>query len=75
MAACAPTHHAYKHTHTHTHTLQWITEDTRAELGRESKFLRFNILPCAPNGVGSAGASLAGSSSSSSPAQPSPAVA
>lgn len=26
--------------------LQWITEDTRAALGRESKFLRFNILPC-----------------------------
>lgn len=26
---------------------QWITEDTRERLGRESKFLRFNILPCA----------------------------
>jgi hypothetical protein len=28
----------------------WITEDTTATLGRESKFLRFNLLPCAPNG-------------------------
>lgn len=30
---------------------QWITEDTRATLGRESKFLRFNILPCGLNGT------------------------
>ena len=28
----------------------WITEDTMVALGRESKFLRFNILPCAMNG-------------------------
>mmetsp|Transcript_15174 Transcript_15174/g.37799 ORF Transcript_15174/g.37799 Transcript_15174/m.37799 type:complete len:386 (-) Transcript_15174:1128-2285(-) len=30
---------------------QWITEDTRATLGRESKFLRFNVLPCGLNGM------------------------
>ena len=28
----------------------WITEDTVNTLGRESKFLRFNILPCPING-------------------------
>lgn len=28
----------------------WITEDTTGTLGRESKFLRLNILPCAVNG-------------------------
>lgn len=28
----------------------WITEDTLSTLGRESKFLRFNILPCPLNG-------------------------
>jgi hypothetical protein len=28
----------------------WITEDTLSTLGRESKFLRFNLLPCALNG-------------------------
>jgi len=53
---CGQTHlHAYMQTHTHiavnthTHTrinihTQWITEDTRSQLGRESKFLRMNIL-------------------------------
>lgn len=30
---------------------QWVTEDTRSSLGRESKFLRFNILPCGKHGV------------------------
>ena len=28
----------------------WITEDTKEALGRESKFLRFNVLRCEPNG-------------------------
>lgn len=28
----------------------FITEDTSSTLGRESKFLRFNIVPCEPNG-------------------------
>jgi hypothetical protein len=28
----------------------WITEDTVNTLGRESKFLRFNILPCPVRG-------------------------
>ncbi len=28
----------------------WITENTCSTLGRESKFLRFNILPCPING-------------------------
>ena len=29
---------------------RWITEDTVGTLGRESKFLQFNILPCPANG-------------------------
>jgi hypothetical protein len=28
----------------------WITEDTKQALGRESKFLRLNVLRCEPNG-------------------------
>lgn len=28
----------------------WITEDTKEALGRESKFLRLNVLRCEPNG-------------------------
>ncbi|KAL6760656.1 hypothetical protein V8C86DRAFT_1058431 [Haematococcus lacustris] len=30
---------------------QWFTEDTTAQLGRQSKFLRLNVLPCGLNGV------------------------
>ncbi len=30
---------------------QWITEDTRATLGRESKFVQFNVLPSGLHGV------------------------
>jgi stage V sporulation protein SpoVS len=31
--------------------MQWVTEDTRAALGRESKFLQFNLLPAGLHGV------------------------
>ncbi len=31
--------------------VQWITEDTRAKLGRESKFVQFLVLPAGLHGV------------------------
>lgn len=58
----------------------FITEDTTSSLGRESKFLKFNILPCPVNGPlttsadtpsnsGVAGTSSAASEQSSTPSE------